>query len=325
MNRKSVIPAATQHNRFRASQARSRTPATLVFGFAVPYLLAMPRFELCDNDVVPSLPAQSLSIHGVDAVAFAQAQFSSQVTALAPGYWQFSAWLDPQGRVRAFFHLARMADDRLLLLLRGGDATAMTASLQRFVFRAKVMIETLPTRALGTGLALPLHACSTEAGATRFGCGDHSMHLGTAVVADGNWRLRQIRAGWPWLPESALDQLLPPALALAALGATALDKGCYPGQEMVARLHYRGGHKRSIRYVTLSQFLTPGTLLRHAGRDVIRILDCVACAEVSEALAVIDDEIAVELESGLSLLHEGCSVIVRAGKREPDVINMSRE
>jgi folate-binding Fe-S cluster repair protein YgfZ len=80
-------------------------------------------------------PAETLLIEGPDAIAFAQAQFSSKVSSLATGHWQFSAWLDPQGRVRALFHLARLADDRLLLLLRGGSAAAVVDALQRFVFR----------------------------------------------------------------------------------------------------------------------------------------------------------------------------------------------
>src|SRR6185312_11690713 len=50
-------------------------------------------------------------------------------------------------------------------------------------------------------------------------------------------RRAQILLGWPWLPASALDVLLPPALSLHRLQAVAIDKGCYPGQEIVARLH----------------------------------------------------------------------------------------
>ncbi len=84
--------------------------------------------------------AETLLIEGPDAMTFAHAQFSSSVKSLSAGHWQFSAWLDPQGRVRALFHLARLGDERLLLLLRGGNAADMVASLQRFVLRAKLTL-----------------------------------------------------------------------------------------------------------------------------------------------------------------------------------------
>ena len=69
--------------------------------------------------------AETLLIEGPDALAFAHAQFSSNVQSLAIGAWQFSAWLNAQGRVRALFHLARLDEQRLLLLLRGGEAAAL--------------------------------------------------------------------------------------------------------------------------------------------------------------------------------------------------------
>ena len=83
---------------------------------------------------------QIVELAGADAIAFAQAQFSSDLATLGNGQWQWSAWLSAQGRVRAFFHLLRLSDDRLLLWLRGGSALALRDALARFVFRAKVQI-----------------------------------------------------------------------------------------------------------------------------------------------------------------------------------------
>src|SRR5262245_46075258 len=83
---------------------------------------------------------QLVELAGADAVNFAQAQFSSDVHALQSGHWQWSAWLSPQGRVRAFFHLLRDSDEALRLLLRGGDAAALCAALRPYVLRAKVAL-----------------------------------------------------------------------------------------------------------------------------------------------------------------------------------------
>jgi tRNA-modifying protein YgfZ len=252
-----------------------------------------------------SSSAETLLIEGADAVAFAHAQFSSKVSSLAVGQWQFSAWLDPQGRVRALFHLLRLADDRLLLLLRGGNAATMVDALRPFVFRSKLALTALPTRALATGPALPLHAVDEEYGTLSLGCDTHSLRIIDAEVGDAQWQSLQLRAGWPWLPTEALNELLPAALSLQRLQAVAVDKGCYPGQEIVARLHFRGGHKRHLHSVTLSQSARAGEVLRDDDRDVGRILGVVAADDIVEALVVLSDDLAARADDERSLSLDG--------------------
>jgi folate-binding protein YgfZ len=248
---------------------------------------------------MPTLhPAETLLIEGPDATAFAHAQFSSAVSSLAIGQWQFSAWLDPQGRVRALFHLARFGGDRYLLLLRGGNAAALAEALRRFVFRSKLDLTALPPRALATGPAMPLHACDDEDGIASLGCGTHSLRIVDGDRRDDNWRLPQLRAGWPWLPAQTLGELLPAALSLQRLQAVVVDKGCYPGQEIVARLHFRGGHKRHLHRVTLSQAVNAGETLRSHGREVGCLLDAIATDDGIEALAVLSDDVAAQAANG---------------------------
>ncbi|WP_426699938.1 YgfZ/GcvT domain-containing protein [Rhodanobacter sp. Col0626] len=244
-------------------------------------------------------PAETLLLEGPDATAFAHAQFSSKVSSLAVDHWQFSAWLDPKGRVRAFFHLARLADDRYLLLLRGGDATTMVQELQRFVFRSKLSLTALPARSLATGPALPLHDIVHGDDILSLGCSTHSMIV-TVGTGDNAWRLPQLHAGWPWLASHLLIELLPGALSLQRLHAVAIDKGCYPGQEIVARLHFRGGHKRHLHSVTLSQAADIGDVLRRDGRDVGCVLDVIATDSGVDALVVLNDDFAAQADSDRS-------------------------
>jgi folate-binding protein YgfZ len=243
-------------------------------------------------------PAETLLIEGADAIAFAQAQFSSKVSSLATGQWQFGAWLDPQGRVRALFHLARLADDRLLLLLRGGSAETMADALRRFVFRSKLTLTALPSRALTTGPAQPMHAVDDDAETLLLGCGAYSMQITTAGHGDNAWRLTQLREGWPWLPAQTLNELLPPAISLHRLQAVAIDKGCYPGQEIVARLHYRGGNKRHLHHVFLSQAASAGDTLRSDEHEVGRLLDVIDANLGVEALAVLSDDVVAQARNG---------------------------
>ncbi|AIF47697.1 YgfZ/GcvT domain-containing protein [Dyella japonica] len=255
-------------------------------------------------------PAQILLLEGADATAFAQAQFSSNVQSLGVGRWQFGAWLDAQGRVLTLFHLARLADDTLLLLLRGGDAAAMAQSLQRFAFRSKVKLSVPEPRSLGAGPAVETYAVHREGDAYVFGCGDHSMTVGTTQPDDA-WRLPQVRMGWPWLPHDVPGKLLPQSLSLERLEAVAFDKGCYPGQEIVARLHYRGGLKRHMHCVVLSQHVTEGTVLHRNGENGIQLLDVVTDDATVIALAVIDDGLVSAIENTSDLdTDEGVSLRV---------------
>jgi tRNA-modifying protein YgfZ len=243
--------------------------------------------------------AQAILLEGPDATAFAQSQFTSQVTALPNGQWQFSSWLDAQGRVRNLFHLARLGDEQLLMILRGGDAATVVETLRRFVFRSRVKLSTSEGKKLRTGEALPAHIVDVEGDVVRLGCGSHSLQLDTDVADDNAWQLAQLRAGWPWLPDTVLSELLPPSLSLHRLGAVALDKGCYPGQEIVARLHYRGGNKRHLHRVQLSKAVAEGAELRRDDREFVRILTVISHQNVIEALAVMTDETASKLTQSL--------------------------
>ena len=247
----------------------------------------------------PAMPAifqaQTLLLEGDDAIAFAQAQFSGNAAELAVGRWQFSAWLDAQGRVRALFQLARLSEKSLLLLLRGGSAEPLADALRRFVFRAKVKLQVPPARTIGTGAAMESHTVQRHDDVVALGCGTHSMTIG--APEDDAWRAEQIHLGWPWLPDEALDALLPPALSLERLQAVAFDKGCYPGQEIAARLHFRGGHKRHMHCVVLSQALPAGSVLRDEQADVALILDNVATNDGHAALAIINDALAEQGKS----------------------------
>lgn len=248
--------------------------------------------------------AETVLIEGPDAIAFAHAQFGSNVTALAVGRWQFSAWLDPQGRVQALFHLTRLADDRLLLLLRGGEAAHVVDALKRYIFRSKVTLTALLPRSLSAGPALPLYDASQDDQKNLLlGCDSHSLRISSESIGDSAWRLAQMQNGWPWLPQSLLSELVAPALSLHRLHAVEIDKGCYPGQEIVARLHYRGGNKKHLHRIAVSSFENSapcfaGDILRFGMNEKIWLLDVIQQDANAEALAVMNDDIAAGFVDG---------------------------
>lgn len=243
-----------------------------------------------------ALPAiRVVRLAGPDALAFAQAQFMNDVAPLADAAWQWNGWLEPKGRVQALFALLRL-DAQTLWMVTTGDAQALAASLKRFVFRSRLSIELVPTSASGR-LAPP--AVARGAVASREGddavemdlsgeAGARTLRLsaGSEAAADDDtaWWALDIAHGWPALPGVALAAWTPQQLSLQRLQAFSVRKGCYPGQEIVARTHFLGRAKRGLARVHGQALLAAGAPVYDAeGREVGQIV----CALRDEALAVL--------------------------------------
>ena len=238
---------------------------------------------------MPSRTTCAITLAGPDAPGFANAQFSSDVLSLGVGHWHWSGWLDPKGRVRALLQIARLADDRLIAIPRGGDGKALAADLRRFVFRSKVKLTVSAPLHVANGDAFDdTHARELDDGTLVLGEGDASLHIG-ARDDDDAWITRHIDKGYAWLPDDALNALLPPALSMERLNAVAFKKGCFPGQEIAARLHHLGGHKRHLRIVESDTPVQEGQSLRIDGRDAGIVLMCNGFASKHRSLVVLDD------------------------------------
>jgi folate-binding protein YgfZ len=251
----------------------------------------------------PLCDAEILELCGADVAGFAQAQFSNDVKSLAAGHWQWNAWLDAQGRARHLFALLRIDATRWLAWLPLGGAAAMRGELARFVFRADVQL-----RELG---AWTLHRLLPADGAGPMGIDQVTPHRGGFALAQPGgiawlapeaeatpdaaalaaWRLADIDARLPFLAPALAGQFVAQALGLDLLGVARFDKGCYPGQEIVARLHFRGGNKRRLQRLHVAgPAPSPGTELVDAdGRNAGTLLYAAPTADGSEALGVVAD------------------------------------
>ncbi len=202
-----------------------------------------------------------VALHGPDAVRFAHAQFMSDVAGLADGHWHWSGWLTPKGRVVALFALLRLDAEHVWLVLPDADPEAFAAALRRFVFRSKVEVAPRPDLQVGGAFATPLQAHagvlagSLDAGFELDMGGDgctRVLRVGRAAHApahdalDARWRVADLAHGLPRLDASQSGEWTPQMLSLQRLEAFSVKKGCYPGQEIVARTHFLGKSKREL-------------------------------------------------------------------------------
>lgn len=249
-------------------------------------------------------PADLLVLSGADARTFAHAQFTSDVAGLAPGTWQWSAWLDAAGRVRHFFALLHPDPDRFVAWLPLGGAEAMQAALARYVLRAKVaferpqgwMLHALDAAGTSPG---PAQAAQRDGGFAIALPGETPRVAGLFPTGGGvadpaalaGWRRQDIAARLPLLPPELAGEFVPQALDLDAHDAIRFDKGCYPGQEVAARLHFRGGNKRRLHRTRIADAVGAGTriLSANGGAAGTLLYSAPNDASSSDALVVLVD------------------------------------
>ena len=220
-----------------------------------------------------------IKIEGADAAGFLHGQFTTDVTGLASGRAGLSAWCDPKGRVIATFILARL-DEAFWLLLPEILKDTFLKRLKMYVLRANVNIVDANTET-GNIPELPAYISAID------GC---------------DWQTTFIRQGIPWLSPTTSGRFLPQELNLDHLDALSYTKGCYPGQEIIARLRYRGEVKRRLCHATTDNntLLQPGSALVPEGEE--RNIGTV----VNSAITDKGQELLIVLERGY--IETGCVV-----------------
>jgi len=186
----------------------------------------------------------------------------SDSATLADGQWQWSGWLTAKGRLVAFFALYRQAADDWLLWLPAGGADALRGQMQRFVFRSKLTLQVREDLQVVGRLApgdaainRPIMNPDDDAAAVARLALDPQREAiilpgGDAAVDPqilARWYLADLAAGIAYIGagEPASEQFVPQWLSLERLQAFSVKKGCYPGQEIVSRMHFLGQSKRA--------------------------------------------------------------------------------
>ena len=241
-----------------------------------------------------------LMLGGRDCVAFAQAQFMNDVAALTPGHWQWNGWLTPKGRLIALFALVMLEGESACLVLPDADPAQLAAQLQRYVFRSKVTL-TVPDDLFVSGAfdAAPvtgnvIAAIAQDEFALDFTSDAYprTMRIGHArpladVTACERWKVIDLASGLPRLAESQSGQWTPQQLSLDRLRAYSVKKGCYPGQEIVARTHFLGQAKRGLVLFDADAPVNDGTAVDAAGQSIGTVVSSARIDTGTRVLAVL--------------------------------------
>jgi folate-binding protein YgfZ len=263
---------------------------------------------------------------GPDARAFLQGQLSADVAALTAHDVLLASCNSPQGRVQAILWLIERADG-VALLLPASMVEMTLVRLRKYVLRSKAKLENggdrlavgvLERRALPPAISLdrePAHAQQDDVSYIRLPGHADALTLGAASMLDAHpaaeqrWCLEAIRAGLPQVYPQTHETFVAQMLNLDVLGGISFSKGCYTGQEIVARAHYRGSVKRRMfRYSANCAPPAPGTRVVDGGQHAGDVVHAAATDAGCELLAVISN---ADTHTQLRLDDESAAALVR--------------
>lgn len=266
---------------------------------------------------------------GADAAQFLHGQLSNDVTGLAADHAALAGYCSPKGRLLAttlYWHGPANDQPAIYLLMKSDLAQAVMRRLGMFILRSKVSLAPVQQTVVGvqtgtnsTDLPIqpPSHAgqawaCTHKADGTWIqlpAANEQTRWLwlpsqtaeNLAPLANAqatqNWQAADILAGLPWVQAETQDIFIPQTLNLDLINGVSFTKGCYPGQEVVARAHYRGTVKRRMfcGYAPVDNLANAVT----AGSDIYKENDenpCGRVANVARQTSATDQRLVLLME-----------------------------
>ncbi len=269
-----------------------------------------------------------LQFQGADAVSFLHAQVSNDLEHLAADRACIAAYCTAKGRSLATMVLWREQDETVYALVRRDLSEALIKRLRMFVLRSKVTISLAELQVYGvadqsaTQAVWNLQRDSDDTFIQAPGELDalnrywriSPQQDTNAPASEGRWETADILAGLPWISADTQDLFIPQTLNLDLIDGINFKKGCYPGQEVVARSHYRGTIKRRMM-AARSAILDTAPQVQEAA-DVFLVsqgAEPVAAARIinrawqaeQQRLYVLMEVVLADLEQGQFQLEQG--------------------
>ncbi len=235
----------------------------------------------------------AIRVGGDDATEFLQGQLSCDVTSIATGSVVDGAWLNPAGRVIMLAQLVKTEADYVIYLA----ADLLDAVLARLtMFRLRSAVEFTVEREWTATTSAPADPLATRALA---GTTLTEYFSKSAAEVAPDWALARLHAGIVWIDAANKERYTAHQINLDRLGAVSLSKGCYSGQEIVARTEHRGRVKRRAQRLVAhagTAALVSGADVTDAGNKVGSVIaSASAPGAETEVLALLPIDCAASL------------------------------
>jgi folate-binding protein YgfZ len=269
------------------------------------------------------LPRDFVRAAGPDVITFLQGQLSQDVAGLAVGASTWALLLQPQGKVVAFLRVLRTGDEEVVLETDAGFGAAAIERLNRFKLRVKCDLDPLGWKCIA--VRGPAAHEAVDHGAGTVVVADWPGLSGADLVGDSPvppevpacsldaYEAVRIEAGIPVMGRE-LDEGTIPAEAGVVDRSVSFTKGCYTGQELVARIDSRGGNvPRRLRGVVLGDGATPpaGATITVDGKEVGRLTSVAFSPRAGAAVALAYVRRAVETPADVVVEWDGGSAPAR--------------
>ncbi|NKF49303.1 tRNA-modifying protein YgfZ [Shewanella sp. WXL01] len=255
------------------------------------------------NDTPPALVLSHLShlglveISGEQGRSFIHGQVTTDITSLEANQWRWGAHCDPKGKMLAAFRTFAIGDNLMMLMPKDTLAVDLPQLQKYAVFSKAELVDVSDSLALIGVSGANAASFITE----QFGAPEHELNqfddatvikdgerfivviasekvaelqakAGVALTDNSHFKALEIKAGYPNIGAEHANQYVPQMCNLQAINGISFNKGCYMGQETVARMKYRGGNKRALYILkgTASAELSAETQVEIADEDGFR-------------------------------------------------------
>ena len=209
-----------------------------------------------DDIICPLTHYSLIQIEGTEAEKYLQGQLTCDVTKLAAGESTLTAHCDPKGKMSSLFRLIRQDEQTFYMLLKSALLPSALEQLKKYAVFSKVTFTLLDWQILGAAGTKAIEKCGQFSAQIRIDVNGQQprvillnptrLALEPTVEAE-TWDLLDIQDGVPGLAAATQLEFIPQALNLQSVEqAISFHKGCYIGQETVARAKYRGANKRAL-------------------------------------------------------------------------------
>ena len=274
---------------------------------------------------------------GDDARTFLQGQLTNDVAGMGLSEARLAGFCSAKGRLQASFIVWKLADDDLLLACAASVLPATLQRLSMFVLRAKCKLTDASAELSvfgATGASAAALVGDTPAWGSRSAFGGTLVRLpdvdgvarallavppADAPAADASpeaWHLLEVRSGIPTIEAATVEQFVPQMLNYELIGGVDFQKGCYPGQEVVARSHYRGTIKRRMFLFECDAAAQPGQEVFHSAdpeQPAGRVVNAAPLPGGAGSAALVEVKLAA-LDGGSLHLSSAGGVVLRLGK-----------